>query len=240
MKIIEYDSYSDMSDIAAGIFKQEIINKPDLVIGLATGSTPEGLYKRLVKMYQDKEISFKDVRTFNLDEYYPIARDDSQSYYSFMHKNLFSHVDIDKNNVHIPNGECDDAVQECLVYDNLIEACGGVDLQLLGVGGNGHLAFNEPSDFLIAGTHMTRLDEDTIKANSRFFDYEEQVPTHALTMGMADILKAKKIILLIHGESKNEAYSMLCSDRITTMCPVTLLKLHRDVSVLVQKNTKAL
>lgn len=232
MKFVICDDYEQMSDFAAGIFMQQIRKKPDIRLGLATGSSPIGLYSRLIAAYRRGEVDFSRVVTFNLDEYYPIAAENMQSYIYFMKKQLFDHVNIRPENINIPDGSASDYEAECRRYDAKIEACGGIDLQLLGCGRNGHIGFNEPGDFLHSSTHRTALHEDTIKANSRFFASSSDVPTHALTMGMGAILKAKKIVLIMNGPAKRAAFESLLDDRVSPQCPVTFLKLHRDVTVI--------
>lgn len=231
MELILCKNYDEMSQRAAELVAEQVNAKPDSVLGLATGATPVGTYKCLAKMYKNNEIDFKEITTFNLDEYYPISRDNPQSYYSFMRENLFNHINIDLSNTHIPNGEASNPAEECTNYENMVETS-GIDLQILGIGRNGHIGFNEPSDALNSGTHLTNLTQDTIDANAHFFEDKSKVPTHALTMGMATIFKAKKIILLANGRSKLNAVKALFSDEITTDTPATMLKMHPDVTVI--------
>lgn len=232
MKIIVCKDYDEMSVEAAKIVAAQMKEKKDSILGLATGSTPLGLYNELVKMNQSGEIDFSEIKTFNLDEYYPISHKDDQSYYYFMNENLFSRVNIDPANTDIPNGEAPDAEAECKRYDAAIDASAGVDIQILGIGQNGHIAFNEASDVLHANTHQETLTENTIQANSRFFENEADVPRHALTMGIGSIMKARKIILLASGKNKRDAVRGLIDDTITTQNPATLLKLHKDVVII--------
>ncbi len=232
MKFIVCKNYEEMSKKAAQIMAEQIKNKPNSVLGLATGSTPTGTYKELIEMNKKGEISFKDIISYNLDEYYPISPNNDQSYRYFMNENLFNHVNIKMENTHLLNGEAQDAEAECKAYDEAIKNAGGIDIQVLGIGRNGHIAFNEPDEALIAPTHKTGLTQDTIEANSRFFESADDVPRHALTMGMASILGAKKIILLANGASKKEAIKDLLSDEIKTSNPSTFLKLHPDVTIL--------
>lgn len=232
MDIIICKNYEEMSLRAAEIIRDQLAAKPDSVFGLPTGSTPIGTYKNLAKMCAEGSADFSKAATFNLDEYYPIKKSDSQSYDKFMRTNLFDHINVPNDMIHIPNGEAEDPDAECKAYDECIASFGGIDLQLLGIGRNGHIGFNEPdSEGLIAGTHKTSLTEDTIDANARFFESEADVPRHALTMGMASILFAKKIVMLINGKNKAEAMKYMLSDRITTECPATMLKLHKDVTI---------
>ena len=232
MKIIVVKNYDEMSKTAADIFAQDIKANPNIKLGLATGSTPIGLYKCLIEKYNNKELDFSNVVTFNLDEYYPITPDNDQSYIYFMKDNLFNHINIKPENIHIPNGMAADIDQEGIDYDKTMDEFGGTDIQLLGVGRNGHIAFNEPDEFLIAGTHKTDLTEDTIDANARFFDSIDDVPKQAITMGVGQIMKSKKIVVLVSGANKHEALEMLKSGKITTQCPITLMNLHRDVIVI--------
>lgn len=230
MKVIVCENYDEMSLKAAEIVKEQIEKKPDSVLGFATGSTPIGTYRCLADMHQNG-LDFSKVISFNLDEYYPIKNSDPQSYHYFMEKNLFQYVNIDKANTHIPNGETDDPDAECEAYEKQIEECGHIDLQILGIGRNGHIGFNEPDTRLNTKTHVTPLSEDTMDANSRFFE-SGKVIEHALTMGISTILSSKKIILLANGRSKHKAVSELLSDKITTNNPSTILKVHPDVTLI--------
>lgn len=235
MKFIVCNNYEEISKAAAEIIAELVKSKPDCILGLATGSTPVGTYKELINKNKNGEISFKKVVTYNLDEYYPISPDNDQSYRYFMNDNLFNHIDIPMENTHLLNGEASDPDAECKAYDKAIKAAGGIDIQILGIGRNGHIAFNEPDEALIAPTHKTDLTADTIDANSRFFESADMVPKHALTMGMASIFAAKKIILLANGASKAQAVKELLSDEIKTSNPSTLLKLHPDVTIICDK-----
>ena len=235
MRVIVCENYEQVSKEAAKIIAAQVHLKPNCVLGLATGSTPVGAYNELVDMYKKGEIDFKDVKTFNLDEYYPIKRDNDQSYYYFMHDNLFNHINIPEESIHVLNGEVSDPEKECKDYEKCIEAHGGIDLQLLGIGRNGHIAFNEPDENLVADTHVTALTDDTIDANSRFFADIKDVPTKSLTMGMASIMKARKILILINGAGKAQALKKLLSGEISTMCPATMLNMHSDVVVICDK-----
>ncbi|MBE6793222.1 MAG: glucosamine-6-phosphate deaminase [Ruminococcaceae bacterium] len=232
MKFIVCKNYDEVMTEAAAIVAGVVREKPDCILGLATGSTPLGMYDRLVAEYEAGKLDFSRVSSFNLDEYYPISPDNDQSYRYFMNTNLFNRINIDKANTRVPNGSAADPEQECKDYEAAIDASAGVDIQVLGIGQNGHIAFNEPEDKLYAYTHLTGLTENTIKANSRFFENESDVPRQALTMGMASIMKARKIILLATGAAKCEAVKELLSDRITTAVPASLLKLHPDVTVI--------
>lgn len=235
MRVIVCDNYNEVSEKAAQIVAGQIYLKPNCILGLATGSTPIGMYEKLSAMHAEGKLDFSDVTTFNLDEYYPIKKSNSQSYDYFMNEQLFSKVNVKKQNIHIPNGETDSPEDECKNYDALIDATGGVDVQILGIGVNGHIGFNEPDAELVSGTHVTALTESTVKANSRFFASEDEVPTKALTMGIATILKAKKIVLLANGKNKHEAVKTLLSGKITTSVPASLLNVHNDVVIICDK-----
>lgn len=236
MRVILCENYEDLSVQAAKLVASQIILKPESVLGLATGATPVGMYKNLVKMYENNELDFSKVTSFNLDEYYPISRSNCQSYHYFMNKNLFSKVNISPKKCYIPNGETTDPEAECKKYENLIKDAGGIDLQILGIGENGHIGFNEPDSSLNCSTHLTQLTEDTIDVNSRFFDKKEDVPEYALTMGISGILKSKKIILLASGKKKHNAVQELLNEEINTLVPATMLKVHPDVVLICDKD----
>ncbi len=232
MRVIVCKNYDEISKTAADIIASQLILKPDSVLGLATGSTPVGTYKLLAEKNKAGIIDFKDVTTFNLDEYYPISPDNDQSYRYFMNDNLFNHVNIDIERTHVLNGMAEDTDKECEEFERMIAAAGGIDLQVLGIGQNGHIGFNEPDEELVAKTHLTGLTENTIQANSRFFEKIEDVPTQSLTMGIATILATRKIIILASGKNKHEAIDKLINGGITTSNPATMLKLHPDVIVI--------
>ena len=235
MKIIVTESYEEMSRKGAEYIAALLKSKPDCILGLATGSTPVGMYKCLSEMNKAGEITFKGVTSFNLDEYYPLAPDHDQSYRYFMNNNLFYHIDIDMNKTHVPDGLAKDPEQMGKDYDAAIEAAGGIDLQVLGLGPNGHIAFNEPEEELYVGTHLTGLTESTIKANSRFFASVEDVPTQAVTMGLGSIMKAKQIIVLASGKAKHSVIEKMLGGRITTRVPSTLLLTHPNVVLICDK-----
>ncbi|MBQ7294311.1 MAG: glucosamine-6-phosphate deaminase [Clostridia bacterium] len=239
MRVIVCNDYEEMSLRAAKLVASQIILKPNCVLGLAKGSTPIGLYDNLVKMYEEGEIDFSDVTSFNLDEYYPLSPDNDQSYRYFMNKHLFDRVNIDIKRTHVPNGLAEDTDAECLRYEGMINAVGGVDLQILGIGQNGHIGFNEPDANLNTITHLTDLTKSTIDANSRFFEKREDVPTKAITMGMASILKSKKIVLLASGRSKAAVVAELLKESINTNVPATLLNVHNDVVLICDKEAYA-
>ncbi|MBE7049447.1 MAG: glucosamine-6-phosphate deaminase [Ruminococcaceae bacterium] len=235
MKVIVCNNYDELSMEAAKIMAATIKEKPDGVLGLATGSTPIGMYDNLIEMYKNGELDFKDIKTFNLDEYYPLSADNDQSYHYFMNKQLFSGINVKEENIHILDGLSKDPEKECADFEKLIDEAGGIDIQVLGIGQNGHIGFNEPDDKLYANTHLTDLTENTIKANSRFFEKESDVPTKALTMGMGTILKAKKIIILANGKAKHKVVSELVQPMITTNNPATFLNAHADVTLICDK-----
>ena len=237
MEIIVFKDYEEMSNKASEMIKNQIKFKKNSVLGLPTGSTPIGMYKNLVKMYKKGEIDFTDIKTFNLDEYCNIPRENDQSYYYFMHYNLFNHINIKIENIHIPNGNAKNLNLECINYDKSIEAEGGIDIQVLGIGKNSHIGFNEPSNKFEKGTNIVQLKESTIKANSRFFKSEEDVPKKAITMGIGSIFKAKKIILLASGKEKAQAiYNTVYGD-ITPQIPSSILQLHQDVILILDEGS---
>lgn len=239
MKVIVTKNYDDMSAEAAKILIDVIKNKPDCTLGLATGSTPVGTYDRMVAAYERGEISFGNVSSVNLDEYYPIAPTDPQSYRYFMNENLFDRVDIDRSRTFVPDGTAQSVEEACAAHEAVIDRL-GIDVQILGIGRNGHIGFNEPDGELIRDTHLTALTADTINANSRFFEKESDVPRHALTMGIASVFKAKSILLLASGKNKAEAIRTLLCGGITTSCPASLLCLHPDVTVICDEDAYSL
>ena len=240
MRLMITESYEELSKAAAEEFAKVIKEKPNAVLGLATGGSPVGMYKELIKMYEKNELDFSKVTTVNLDEYIGLNPEHNQSYRHFMNENLFNHININIANTFVPNGLADNLEVECKEYDKKIMEVGGIDIQLLGVGNNGHIAFNEPDEQLSAGTHVISLTENTIEANSRFFENINDVPKKAITMGLGGIMKAKKIILIASGESKAEAIKGLFSGKITTDNPASMLQMHRDVTVIVDKEAAKL
>lgn len=232
MRIIRTKDYEMMSRKAAAVIAAQIVNKPDCVLGLATGSTPIGTYKRLIEMYNAGDIDFEEVKTANLDEYRGLTRDNDQSYYYFMFDNLFKSVNIDIDNTNIPDGTEPDAEKECARYEQVIADLGGVDLQLLGLGHNGHIGFNEPADHFVKKTQCVDLQESTIEANKRFFENKDMVPRQAYTMGIGTIMSAKKILLIVSGEDKAEILAKVISGPVTPMVPASILQMHQDVTVI--------
>ena len=232
MKIIRAKDYKDMSRKAANIISAQIIIKPNCVLGLATGSTPIGTYQQLVEWYNKGDLDFSEVTSVNLDEYRGLERTNEQSYYYFMHDNLFSHVNIDLSRTFLPDGMEPDADKACADYYKIIESVGGVDLQLLGLGHNGHIGFNEPGTAFEKGTHCVRLTERTIKANQRFFASADDVPRYAYTMGIRNIMHARKILVVVSGADKAEAVKRSFFGPITPEVQASILQLHTDVTLV--------
>ncbi|MHC1685418.1 MAG: glucosamine-6-phosphate deaminase [Clostridiaceae bacterium] len=235
MKIIICENYQEMSKKAASIIASQIILKPDSVLGLATGSTPVGIYENLIKSFKEGHLDFSQITTYNLDEYYGLPGTNPQSYRYFMDINLFNHVNINKYNNHVPNGLSENTEGDCAAYDEAIKASGGIDIQVLGIGSNGHIGFNEPGESFEKCTHLIDLKEETIEANSRFFNSIEEVPTKALTMGIGNIMKSKKILLLASGASKAEAIYHTVHSKVQPEIPSTILQFHNDVTIIVDK-----
>ena len=236
VKIRTFINYEEMSSMAADLLENQIKEKKDSVVCFATGSTPVLMYKKLIEKYNAGQLDFSDVTAFNLDEYYPISRENSQSYYHFMHENLFSSINIKEDRRFLPNGETQDIQAECKSYDKRILEYGGIDFQILGIGRNGHIGFNEPQDFFEAGTHMVELDKDTIDANARFFASSDEVPKRAITMGIKSIMMSRKILMLATGLDKAEAIYNAFFGPITPQVPASILQLHPNIAVLVDKD----
>ena len=234
MKVIRCKDYDECSKVAADVFVEAIKANPEIILGLATGSSPIGIYKNLINEYKSGNISFKDVRTYNLDEYVGISRENDQSYYYFMHDNLFNHVDIVEENVHVPYAYEGAYQESCKAYTEELKKV-SVDIQLLGIGANGHIGFNEPGTSFDQETFIVELTEKTREDNKRFFASIDDVPTHAITMGIADIMRAKKIVLIACGENKAEAVKMLLSEQVTTDFPASALHNHNDVVVVIDE-----
>lgn len=232
MRIIVAKNYDEMSKKAANMMASQIILKPESILGLATGGTPVGFYREFVNMYKEGFFSCREIKTFNLDEYLGLTKDNPQSYYYYMMENLFKYIDIDLANVDIPCGTAEDIEMECLEYEEKIRRAGGIDLQILGIGKNGHIGFNEPDVKFEAETHLVNLDEETIEANSRFFSSKEEVPTKAISMGIKTIMHAKKIILLASGMEKAGIISEMINGDITPDVPASILQLHPDVTLI--------
>lgn len=229
MRIYKEKDYDAMSRRAANIISAEVIRRPDCVLGLATGSTPTGTYKQLVEWNQKGDLSFAEVKTVNLDEYLGLEPSHDQSYRYFMQSNLFDHIDIVPDNTNVPNGMAEDEVEECRRYDELVKSLGYADLQLLGIGSNGHIAFNEPDSCFHKETHVVSLTENTIRDNARFFASEDEVPKKAITMGIGCIMAAGRILIIASGANKAQAvYDAFCG-AVTPECPASILQLHKDV-----------
>lgn len=229
MQIYRAKDYEDMSRKAANIIASQVVLKPDCVLGLATGSTPIGAYKNLVEKYEQGDVDFSQVTTVNLDEYKGLPRENDQSYYYFMHDNLFDHVNVKPENTHLPDGTKEDADEECARYEELIRSLGGQDLQLLGLGHNGHIGFNEPDAIFEKATHCVDLQESTIEANKRFFDSVDDVPKQAYTMGIGTIMQAKKILVVVSGEDKADTVAKAFFGPVTPEVPASILQFHKDV-----------
>ena len=232
MKIYKAKDYKDMSRKAANIISAQVIMKPNCVLGLATGSTPIGTYDQLVEWHNKGDLDFSEVTTVNLDEYKGLPRTNDQSYYYFMHQHLFDRVNIDPERTNVPNGMEPDAEKECGRYEELIRSLGGVDLQLLGLGHNGHIGFNEPGEAFEKETHCVDLTESTIEANKRFFASADDVPKQAYTMGIKTIMQAKKILIVVNGENKADIVERAFFGPVTPEVPASILQLHNDVTLV--------
>ena len=236
MKFITVDTYEKLSRQAANIISAQVILKPDSVLGLATGSSPLGTYKQLIEWYEKGDIDFSKVTSVNLDEYVGLDGTNEQSYRYFMNKNFFEHINIDLGNTFVPNGCAVDLAGEGKRYDEHIAELGGIDLQLLGIGLDGHIGFNEPDKYFVKSTHVVDLHESTIKANSRFFASEDEVPKKAITMGMVSIMQAKKILLIASGREKRDILEKAFYGPITPEIPASILQLHPDITVIYSEN----
>lgn len=236
MKIIVVNNYEQVSKKAANILVSNVILNSNCTLGLATGDTPIGMYNEIINCYNKLDLDFSKVKTFNLDEYYGLDKKDPQSYYYYMMNHLFNHINVNLDNVHILNGQTDNIEKECTNYENLINDCGGIDIQVLGIGVNGHIGFNEPSDFFEPHTHLVQLNDKTIDSNSRFFKSREDVPTKALSMGIKTIMNSKKIVLIANGLSKADAIYKTVKGKITPKVPASILQLHKDVTLILDKN----
>ena len=231
MKLIETATYEKLSRSAANLISAQVILKPDSVVGLATGSSPLGTYRQLIDWYKKGDVDFDKVISINLDEYVGLSAKDEQSYRRFMNENFFDHINIRQENTFVPDGCAKNLDAACKAYDAHIEAVGGIDLQLLGIGLDGHIGFNEPDDVFVKNTHVVTLDPSTIKANARFFENEEQVPRRAITMGMVSIMQAKKIVLIANGAAKRDILEKAFFGPITPRIPASILQLHPDITV---------
>lgn len=234
MEVIIKKNYEEMSALGARMVARVIRNKPRAVIGLATGSTPLGLYRELIRMHKEEALSFSQIVTFNLDEYVGLPPEHPQSYHYFMCQNLFNHIDIRKENIHLPDGMAEDIEFACTEYEKKIEEAGGIDLQILGIGSNGHIAFNEPGSSLGSRTRIKTLSEETIRDNARFFSSQRDVPRYAITMGIGTIMDARELILLASGKEKATAVAKMVEGPVTAMVPATVVQLHRKAMVIVE------
>ena len=232
MKLFKATDYQDLSRKAADLLAAQVLLKPDCVLGLATGSTPIGAYQELVRKYEAGALDFSQVTTFNLDEYRGLTPSDPQSYAYFMHQNLFDHVNLRPGSTHLPDGLNPDPAAESARYEAAIRAAGGVDLQLLGMGHNGHIGFNEPCSEFPLDTHSVDLAESTIRANTRFFDSSDQVPRQAYTMGIGTILRARRILIVVSGADKAEILKQAFYGPVTPQVPASVLQLHPDVTLV--------
>ncbi|MFF2450687.1 glucosamine-6-phosphate deaminase [Neobacillus sp. NPDC058068] len=235
MKMIKVENYQQMSEKAAEYIIDRVTKVPSIKLGLATGGTPIGTYKHLIEDYQKNGTSYLNVTTFNLDEYIGLSGENKNSYRYYMNDLFFNHIDINKEKTHIPQGDVGDMQTECLRYEELIAENGGIDLQILGIGSNGHIGFNEPGTSFHSKTHIVDLAPSTIEANARFFNQLEEVPTKAITMGISTIMKSKEILLLVSGESKKDALDKLMNGPVDEKFPASILKNHPHVTIIADK-----
>lgn len=235
MNILTYATNEELNEVGASIIASLVQTNPRAVLGLATGSTPIGIYQELINQYKKGRVSFKQVTSYNLDEYIGLPEGHPESYRTFMNKQLFDHIDIQKEQTYVPNGIAADLEAECVQYDAMLTESKQIDLQILGLGHNGHIGFNEPDNTLNSGTHIVQLKEETRQANARFFDSIDQVPTQAITMGVGTILKAKMIMLVVRGKDKAAIVKRALQGPITTDCPASLLQTHSNVVVLLDQ-----
>ena len=235
MKIHVYESAQAIGQAAAALFAAQVLAKPNSVLGLATGSTPVPTYREMARLYEQGAVDFSGVTTFNLDEYLGLERSHAQSYYHFMQENLFQHINVPQENIHVLKGTASDPEQECLDYEEAIRAAGGIDLQILGIGNNGHIAFNEPDTVFSTQTRVVNLTESTIQANQRFFASADEVPRQAVSMGIGSIFRARRILLIATGEQKAGAVRAMIHGPVDPQCPASILQLHPDTVVLLDR-----
>ena len=240
MQIIKAKDYAHMSLMAANVIAAKVNSKPNCVLGLATGSTPIGTYENLVKWYNQGNLDFSQITTVNLDEYKGLSGDHDQSYRYFMNTHLFNHVNVRPECTHVPDGLEPDSDKACADYNKIIEEVGGIDLQLLGLGHNGHIGFNEPADAFVKGTNHVKLTDSTIDANQRFFEKREDVPTHAYTMGIGSIMKAKRVLLVCNGVGKAQAVKDCFFGPIKPQAPGSILQLHPDFILVADEDALSL
>lgn len=236
MRIIKVKNYEEISRKAANLILAQVNLKPNAVLGLATGGSPVGTYEKLVAAYRQGDVDFSEVTTINLDEYRGIARAHEQSYWSFMHENFFDHVNVRENHIFIPDGENQNSEEVCRKYDDIIEKSGGIDMQLLGIGLDGHIGFNEPGSHFEANTHCVDLTESTIEANMRFFNSKDEVPRQAYTMGIRPIMQAKKVVMLANGKNKAEIIKKAFMGPITPEVPASILQMHPDFTLIADED----
>lgn len=239
MDIKIYDNAEQIAKEVGNVFVEAINTNPNIILGLATGASPVPTYEYICKKYKEGKVSLKDVRTYNLDEYVALPKNDKNSYYSFMHEQLFNHTDIKEENVHFLNGNAEDVDAECSNYDDEIADSGFIDIQLLGVGRNGHIGFNEPSSHFTKGAFKVKLTESTIAANSMYFN-ENPMPHYALTMGVGSIMHAKKIIMIATGKSKADAIAALVNGEVSPACPASILQFHQNATIYIDKDAASL
>lgn len=235
VKLVIVKDYNDMSKQAAKLIAEEVTRNPKTVLGLATGGTPVGMYRELVSLHQQDGVDFSQAQSFNLDEYVGLPSLHPQSYRTYMNENLFAHINLPAEKTHVPQGDAEDLEAECKRYEQAIAQAGGIDIQVLGIGNNGHIGFNEPGSTKDTTTRVVALTQSTIEANARYFDSIQEVPTQAVSMGIQTILGAKKIILLASGEAKAQAVSQMLEGEMTADVPASLLQLHPDVTVIVDE-----
>ncbi|MHA7137696.1 glucosamine-6-phosphate deaminase [Rossellomorea arthrocnemi] len=240
MKLIEVKDYQEMSQVAADYLLSKVKSSNQLTLGLATGGTPQGLYEALINDHKQNRTSYQHVSSFNLDEYIGLSGKHPNSYYHYMNDHLFKHIDIDSKNTHIPSGKAVDLEKECEAYDEKIRLHGGIDLQILGIGSNGHIGFNEPGTSFDTNTHIVDLAQSTREANARYFDSMDEVPSQAITMGISSIMKSKEILLLVSGEAKQVAMKKLVEGEISENFPASILNRHEHVTVIADKEALAM
>lgn len=240
MNVLIFDTEEQIGIAAGNYMCGQVLQKPNSVLGLATGSTPLKPYGQMIDLYKKGVVDFSKVTTFNLDEYVNLDVKDKNSYHSFMHENLFDHINIPEESINFLNGNAAEPEKECEEYENKIKKAGGIDIQLLGIGSNGHIAFNEPSDCFQRWSHVVNLKESTVKDNSRFFKSIEEVPTQAVTMGIGSIMQAKKILIIAIGENKAKAIKQLINGNVTPQCPASVLQFHTDVTLMLDRGAASL
>lgn len=240
MNVLVYRTEEQIGIAAGNYMCGQVLAKPDSVLGLATGSTPLKPYGHMIKLYENGAVDFSKVTTFNLDEYCGLDINNPNSYHRFMYDNLFDHINIPKENINFLNGNAENLELECREYEQRIKKAGGIDIQLLGIGSNGHIAFNEPAESFQRWSHIVALKESTIKDNSRFFKSIEEVPTRAVTMGIGSIMQAKRILIIAIGKNKAKAIKQLIDGNVTPQCPASVLQFHTDVTLMLDRDAASL